>query len=96
MGSQLPEGLGWYARHQRRIDWGLLAVVLALFSYSVLNALALLPGEQGFQPQRMVTLSAAMLIQSAASLLQRRFPWASIGLLVLSLLVLVSTFVIDG
>jgi hypothetical protein len=85
MASQV---LGWYARHERRIVWTFFAFFLVMFSYAVLDALALLPGEPGFHPGRGVALGGALLIQSIARLLQPQFSWVSIAVTVLSLVVL--------
>lgn len=70
-----PTPVRWlaaYGRYAQRINMALLVLMVALFTYALLDWLGVLPFERGFQPLRMVLFSAALVMQSVAVLIQRR------------------------
>ena len=86
--------LAAYTRNQRTIEWSFLSLFLALFLWSVADWQGWLPFERGFQPLRMVFLSAALLAQSIGALVRSR----SLGLFYIflgaSAVLLVETFLV--
>ena len=72
-----------------------LLFTLALFLFSLADWLDVIPYE-GFQPLRMVFLSAAIALQPVAALVRRRSMRLSWALLAASMVFLVGTFVVDS
>ncbi len=81
-----------YGRHSRLIEGGLLMCLLVLFSYTLLDLLGWVPFERGFQPLRMVLLTAALVLQSVAALIQRRSMVLFCCLLTVSIALLGASF----
>lgn len=88
MSSQQPTAA--FCR-RRQFEWCLVCLTGALLVFNVLDWFDLIP-YQGFQPGRMVFLSAALLLQPVAALVRDRSLPASYALLVSSLALLVASF----
>ena len=84
--------LATYTRHHRTIEWSFLVLFLVLFAYSLADWRGWLPFERGFQPLRMVFLSAALLTQAIATLIRSRSVGVSYALLGVSMLLLARMF----
>lgn len=74
---------GW----MRRFEVALLVGTTGLFFYALAELLA--PNSTAYQPLRMVFLSAALVLQTAASLVRERHRWLFYALLAASMLLLV-------
>ena len=83
------------ARPSRILEGVLLMVFFALFVYAVADWLGWLP-ERGYQPLQMVFLSAAMVLQPVAALVQRRSMLLCCSLLAISMALLVAVFAVGG
>jgi hypothetical protein len=88
--------LAAYGRHARTVEKVLMIGSLALFALSLADWLGWLPFERGFQPLRMVLLSAALALQPVASLLQRRSMLLYFSLLAVSIVLLVAISVVGS
>jgi len=88
--------LAAYGRHSRVIETVFLICLLVLFSYALLDWSGWLPFERGFQPLRMVLLSAALVLQSVAALVQRRSMILFCSLIAVSIGLLGATFAVTG
>ena len=82
----------FFGRYARTIDWIFLTLFLAIFLYAVADWRGWLPFERGFQPLRMVYLGAALVLQPAGSLVQRRSMPLGIALMIASMGVLALAF----
>ena len=92
-----PTPVRWlvaYGRYAQRINIGLLVLMVALFTYALLDWLGVLPFERGFRPLGMVLFSAGLVLQSVAVLIQRRSIVLFCCLLALSMLLLWKSFTV--
>ncbi len=85
--------LATFMRHQRSFEWSLLVFTLALFLFSLVDWLDLISYE-GFQPLRMVLLSAAIALQPISALMRRRSLRLSYVLLACSMVLIVGSFIV--
>jgi len=89
-----PKWLASYVRHQRTIELSFAVFFSALLLYAIADWQRWLPWERGFQPLRVVCLSAALLLQAVGSLLRRRSYVLFYVCLAASMGFLVATFLV--
>lgn len=73
----------------RRVEIGLMVFAVGLFAYALGDWRGIWPWSSGYQPLRMVFLTAGMVLYGVASLVGARHPRTFWTLLVSSMLLLV-------
>lgn len=82
-----------FNKHSLEIELAFAAFTVALFLFSLADWLDLIAYE-GYQPRRMVFLSAAIALQPIAALVRRRWTGPSYVLLAGSMVLLAGSFVV--
>ena len=88
-----PRWLSAFGRHSRIVTQGFLVLNLALFVLCLADWQGWLPFERGFQPLQTLYLGGALVLQPAASLIQRRsmLAWGVLLAASMALLVMAAT-----
>lgn len=92
--SMSAKGTGFLNRHARTIEVIFAITCGAVLIYALADWQKWLPGERGFQPFRLVLLSAAMVLQPVAALVRDRSRGLFWVLLLVSITLLAATFLV--